>query len=249
MIHRRAVAGALAGIAAVCLCQAGWIHAKAALAQVLLERAWQESAGGPAGVRPWPWADTWPVGRLRVAELGVDWIVLSGAGGRTLAFAPGHLSGSAPLGAPGHTVLAGHRDTHFAFLRDIQIGTRIEVSGPDGRAQSYRVVERGVVHERDANAVDPWAPSGLTLLTCYPFDTPVPGGPLRWIVVAEPEEDYAEPSAPALRSAATSSSATPTSRSTSSVCCPSDGAGDRRSDGVSSKRSAGRGMRIFPTTG
>jgi len=24
----------------------------------------------------------------------------------------------------------------------------------------------------------------LTLVTCYPFDSPVPGGPLRYVVVA-----------------------------------------------------------------
>ena len=36
---------------------AGWIHAKAALAQVLLERAWAHSDHGRRTQRPWPWAE------------------------------------------------------------------------------------------------------------------------------------------------------------------------------------------------
>ena len=52
---------------------AGWIHAKAMLAQVLLERSWQARlAGGDAGAaKPWPWADTAPVARLQVPRLAV----------------------------------------------------------------------------------------------------------------------------------------------------------------------------------
>ena len=45
-----------------------WIHAKAVLAQILLERAWQQTRDGGERVRPWPWADTWPVARLVGAD-------------------------------------------------------------------------------------------------------------------------------------------------------------------------------------
>ena len=67
-----------------------WIHAKAWLAQLLLQRAWERTLRGEAAAKPWPWADTWPVARLRVPAHGVDLIVLSGVSGRTLAFGPGH---------------------------------------------------------------------------------------------------------------------------------------------------------------
>ena len=30
-------------------------------------------------MKPWPWADTWPVARLVVPSLGIDQIVLEGA--------------------------------------------------------------------------------------------------------------------------------------------------------------------------
>ena len=48
---------------------AGRIYLKAWLAQRLLHRAWAatQAEGGP--VKPWPWADTWPIARLSMANL------------------------------------------------------------------------------------------------------------------------------------------------------------------------------------
>ena len=52
----------------------------------------------------------------------VDELVLAGASGRTLAWGPGHLDGSAPPGAAGNAVLSAHRDTHFRFLQRVVPG-------------------------------------------------------------------------------------------------------------------------------
>lgn len=76
------------------LSEGAWIYAKAGLAQLLLQRAWSRALQGEADPKPWPWADTSPVARLRAPGSGVDMIVLSGAYGRTLAFGPGHLASS-----------------------------------------------------------------------------------------------------------------------------------------------------------
>lgn len=54
-----------------------YIPAKAWLAQQLLENAWANSHATQA-VKPWPWADTWPVARLGVPGLGISQIVLEG---------------------------------------------------------------------------------------------------------------------------------------------------------------------------
>ncbi len=163
----------------------GWIAAKAALAQVLLRAAWAETSAGAGPARPWPWADTWPVARLRAPRLGVDQIVLAGASGRTLAFGPAHLGASAPPVSAGNTVLSGHRDSHFRFLAELRPGDAITITAPDGRARAYRVTATQVVHKDAARfplAVDR---PRLTLVTCWPFDAVVPGGPLRYVVVAE----------------------------------------------------------------
>ncbi len=165
-------------------CKGAWIYIKAELAQHLLERAWSETQSGGEPVKPWSWADTWPVARLEAPRLGVNRLVLNGATGRTLAFGPGHLTGSAKPGASGNTVLAGHRDTHFAFLRDLKPGDALRLETPDGGAQHYRVQATGVAHHTRTEALNPTGVDSLTLVTCYPFDAIVPGGPLRYVVQA-----------------------------------------------------------------
>ncbi len=41
-----------------------YIHAKALVAQVLLDRAFAAEVASGAIVKPWSWADTWPVARI-----------------------------------------------------------------------------------------------------------------------------------------------------------------------------------------
>ena len=101
------------------------IYLKAILAQILLQNAWSQTQNGQGQVKPWPWADTYPVARLEVAALDADMIVLSGATGPTLAFGPGHMLSSARPGENDNMVIVGHRDTHFKFLKDIAIGETI----------------------------------------------------------------------------------------------------------------------------
>ena len=161
-----------------------WIHAKAQLAQYLLQRAWTRTLEGERDARPWPWADTWPVARLRVPAHGVDLIVLDGVSGRTLAFAPGH-GGPLP-GTPGTAIISGHRDTHFRFLASVTSGEAIVVETPGRPALRFRVVATAVVDSRTAVLRAADGPA-LALVTCYPFDALRAGGPLRWVVTALPE--------------------------------------------------------------
>jgi len=166
------------------LAQGGYIHAKAWLAQQLLERAWEQALVTGAALRPWPWADTQAVARLQVPRLGIDQIVLAGASGRSLAFGPGHLPSSASPGTGGNTVLAGHRDTHFRFLSELREQDRIHLVVPGGPDRSYTVTALGVVDESQTWVLADNGVSSLTLVTCYPFATVRPGGPLRYVVRA-----------------------------------------------------------------
>jgi len=186
MGRRTAIAAALVmGLAGgISFGHGAWIYVKGRLAQVLLLRAWATACGGAERPAPWPWADTWPVARLRVPRLGVDEIVLAGASGRTMAFGPGHLDGSAPIGAVGNCVLTGHRDTHFAFLEKLQPGDALVVELPSGKAFRYTVTTTMVLDENDVEVMGECPGRLLTLLTCYPFHALVPGGPGRYAVVA-----------------------------------------------------------------
>ncbi len=184
--------GRLAALVPVALLAAGavssgqgmWIYAKARLAQLLLERAWSATATRGVGEAPWPWADTWPVARLTAPSLGVDLIVLAGGSGRTIAFGPGHLDATADPGRPGNCVLVGHRDTHFAFVERLQKGDGLVVERPDGGRVRYRVVDCRVVDRGATWVVEPTGGTRLTLVTCYPFRSPTPGGRSRYVVRA-----------------------------------------------------------------
>lgn len=161
-----------------------YIPARAALAQLLLERAWAAAPAHGTAPRPWPWADTRPVARISLSRHQVSVIVLADAHGRSLPFGPGHVDGTALPGGLGHSVVAAHRDAHFAFLKDVRIGDRIDVERPGGLETGYVVVEKNVLDIRKQDIVlDPGA-DVLTLVTCYPFTDWNPGGPLRYVVTA-----------------------------------------------------------------
>lgn len=162
-----------------------YIEVKAWLAQQLLLQAWSDTRQGEPQVTPWPWADTWPVAKLKVERLGVDQVVLAGASGRTLAFGPGHLFGSAVPGGEGNSIISGHRDTHFRFLKELQLGDHLEVVRSDGRRVQYAVYRRTVRHQDDVSVLN-LPDTQLTLITCYPFEALVPGGPERFVVEARP---------------------------------------------------------------
>ena len=165
--------------------QAGYLVAKATLAQHLLNHAWGEMKAGATAVKPWPWADTYPLVKLRLGIGGQPMIVLAGASGRNLAFAPAHVSGSVKPGENGVSVIGGHRDTHFFTLQHAQVNDVLSIEYPDGQYLEYRVVSIEVVDSRTSRiALDSEQPM-LALVACYPFDGLSSGGPLRFVVVAE----------------------------------------------------------------
>jgi len=174
----------LAIIGLILFGQGAYIHAKALLAQVLLERAFTETIATGRDVKPWSWADTWPIARIEVKRLNASAIVLEGSSGQALAFGPGHVELTANAGERGVAVYSAHRDTHFQFLKDVKVGDEIAVTRRDGRTFHYRVNGTSVVRF-DASGIDPITDrSELVLSTCWPLDAATPG-PLRYLVHAE----------------------------------------------------------------
>lgn len=165
--------------------QGAYIPAKAWMAQELMQRAWFRGTEGAEQPAPWPWADTWPVARLSAKSGEIELIVLAGGSGRTLAFGPGHLSASALPGEMGNTVIAGHRDTHFSFLRDVVIGESLVIETVSGTKHLYKVVGIDVVDSRRGSLLLDTDEAFLSLVTCYPFEAIDPGGPMRYVVTAK----------------------------------------------------------------
>ena len=184
-MKRRAFGLLLIVVGAVGLMQGGWIWAKAQLAQVLLEDAWSRTLEGSGPAKPWPWADTWPVARLRVPAHDADLVVLAGASGEALAFGPGRVDGSAEPGARGNVVISGHRDTHFRFLEKVKRDDIVYLEDARGDVHAYRITGAEVVDARSSRIRLGGDDARLTLVTCWPFDAVVPGGPLRYVVHGE----------------------------------------------------------------
>jgi sortase A len=162
-----------------------YIPAKAWLAQELMQRAWRKNEQAVAPNRPWPWADTWPVARMSAKGGAVELIVLAGSSGRTLAFGPGHMSTSVLPGETGNSIIAGHRDTHFHFLQDLQAGESLLFDMPSGQSHLFRVTSIDVVDSRRGSIVLDTELPMLSLVTCYPFSSTAVGGPMRYVVSAE----------------------------------------------------------------
>jgi sortase A len=163
--------------------QGAYIHAKALLAQVLLERAFNETIASGRDTKPWSWADTWPVARIEVKRIGASAIALAGSSGQALAFGPGHVESTADAGERGVAVYSAHRDTHFRFLKDVRVGDEIDVTRRDGKVFRYRADSHSVVRY-DQFGIDPLGSDyELVLSTCWPFDA-VTGGPDRYLLHA-----------------------------------------------------------------
>ena len=176
-----ALSFALAGI--ILFGQGAYIHVKAWLAQILLERAFARTIAVGHAVKPWSWADTWPVARIEVRRLHATAIALAGTSGQALAFGPGHLERTVDAGERGVAIYSAHRDTHFRFLKDVAIGDEIDVTRSDGKTFRYRADSVSVVRF-DASDIDPYTNGyELVLSTCWPFDA-LTGGPDRYILHA-----------------------------------------------------------------
>lgn len=180
----RMVAFALLVSGSFLLSDGCWIRAKAALAQLLLQHAWDQSIETGKQTKPWPWADTWPVARLRMERLQVDLIVLEGESGEVLAFGPGHLPESSIQGSKGNCILSGHRDTSFKFLRELVETDLLTLELLDGSVHQYQVSEM-FTRKAETLYLQETASPMLTLITCYPFDSLVPGTDMRYVVFAD----------------------------------------------------------------
>ena len=82
-------------------------------------------------------------------------------------------------------MVAGHRDSHFEFIKNLIIGDTVIISNYHNDRQSYRV-NKAVEFDTRTEQLNLTGQDMLTLITCYPFNDLVPGGPLRWIVDATP---------------------------------------------------------------
>ena len=122
------------------------------------------------------------LGRLRIPRLHVAAMVREGADSGTLRTAIGHIPGTALPGKMGNIGLAGHRDTFFRGLRNIEKDDTIDFETENGTYR-YAVESTKIVTPRDVSVLKAAGGRTLTLVTCYPFYY-VGSAPQRFIVQA-----------------------------------------------------------------
>jgi len=163
-----------------------YMSAKAELAQYLIASAWQSRQTDQPPAKPWPWADIHAIAKIEVPRLKVSQYIMNDSSGEALAFGPGHLPRSTLPGKAGHSMVAGHRDSHFEFLQDLKVGDQIIVTNFLGKQQTYLISTAYQLDTRQETLMHYQEYSGLTLITCFPFNNLANQGPLRWIVEATP---------------------------------------------------------------
>lgn len=165
----------------ILLSKGSYILLKAELAQVLMSSTWDKTQQSGSVHKPWPWADTKVLGKLRFLQH--TQYVLEGESGRNLAFGPALMSMSAPLNETGNSVIVGHRDTHFTDIQDLKIGDLITLESVKGKTV-YTVSEFAVINSTDTRVLANIDEAVLTLITCYPFNSVNANPTLRYVVRA-----------------------------------------------------------------
>lgn len=200
LINKRiyAIVILLLAVTGLTQCSQGlYIQSKALVAQWLISNAWNQSQAATDSHKPWPWADTWPVAKLAAPSQGVELIALQGLQGSSLAFGPGLIRSSNPYALqPQQTrsgdlskdtfIMAGHKDTHFRFLKEVRNGDTLLLTLANGNTQSFTIRDRTIIDNQTSTLNPDNHPGELLLITCYPFNPLVTDSSLRLVVSAEP---------------------------------------------------------------
>ena len=123
------------------------------------------------------------LGLLEVTRLGLSTVVIEGDDAANLLVAAGHLPDTPLPWQDGNSVIAGHRDTDFSPLKDIQKGDVVRIRTAN-KALDYIVRETRIVDPTEVSVLQPTTRPTLTLITCYPFRYIGPA-PKRFVVRAE----------------------------------------------------------------
>lgn len=131
-----------------------------------------------------------PVAVLSIDHLGIEVPVYDGTSEDILNRGVGRIEGTAGVGRNGNLGIAGHRDSFFRPLKDIEIGDMMMLQTVDG-AVSYAVSSIEIVEPEDVHVLAPTEERTITLVTCYPFYY-VGHAPKRYIVKATAEHSLAK---------------------------------------------------------
>ncbi len=111
------------------------------------------------------------IGSLTIPTLNKKLPIIQGTSVEELNKGVGHFTQSVLPGEEDNCVLSGHRETVFRQLGKLQVGDQLIVQTSAGTF-TYEVNGTRIVHADDKTVIIPIDHAVLTLITCYPFNTP-----------------------------------------------------------------------------
>jgi len=120
------------------------------------------------------------IGSIEIPSIGLTRSMYEGIGLSTLDYGPGHWPGTAMPGETGNAVIAGHRVSHHADFRNLQVmspGDEVIFNTGSGR-HVYSVVSTEIVQPDALWIIDQTSAPTATLFACHP-----PGSVSQRIVV------------------------------------------------------------------
>jgi sortase A len=145
--------------------------ADAAQAKALAERFGRQIDDGDA------------IGRIKIPDIGANFVFFEGTDTATLQHGPGHYKVTPLPGEPGTVAIAGHRTTYLAPFRninEIEDGDEIRLEMPYG-AFNYVVEKHEIVDPEDTQIINPVGYDRLVLTACHPLYSAAQ----RWAIFAK----------------------------------------------------------------
>ncbi|HFC30949.1 MAG TPA: class GN sortase [Oceanospirillales bacterium] len=160
-----------------------YMLAKAYFSQYLIQQAWQQTLIDNKQYKPWTWADTYPIAEMEIPRINKKSYILQGSSGRNLAFSATHISQSGMPEDNKSMIIAGHRDSHFSYLKHVIQGDEIIVKTT---SHSYHyIISKIAIIDSTKQKLNIHNQKELILVTCYPFDAINSGGKLRYVIFAQ----------------------------------------------------------------
>lgn len=110
------------------------------------------------------------IGIIEIEAIDIRLPIVEGASARDIAYAIGHMSETAPIGAVGNCVLAGHNGSRngvfFTNLNQLVAGDMIKLIDRNGEVYLYEVSDMFIVGPYDNEVKAQGEDEILTLLTC-----------------------------------------------------------------------------------
>ena len=125
---------------------------------------------------------------LRIPRIKLEVPILAGTDELTLNRAVGLIEDTAKPTEKGNVGIAGHRDSFFRGLKDLETGDTLELELATG-VERFKVEKIWIVQPEDVSVLDPTPTKALTLVTCYPFYF-IGAAPQRYIVRAVPDPKH-----------------------------------------------------------